>query len=65
MQSHVIHFPGDNDVKDWEEVGNKEGLFLDGLDLQLPDDVTGLPLYYISVKAKNGAGEDSDAMTSR
>ncbi|XP_077992165.1 uncharacterized protein LOC144446291 [Glandiceps talaboti] len=49
--------PGGVDVSDYRSMGiNRDG-YIDGLELELYDETTNQPIYYVSVKAENGAGE--------
>ena len=46
-------------------MGSSTDGYLDGLKLELTDADTGLPLYYITVKASNGAGSEGKSKISR
>lgn len=56
---------GGTDIRGWRDMGTAVSGFMDGLSLELTDEDTGTPLYYISVRATNGAGELSTIQTSR
>ncbi|XP_070573548.1 uncharacterized protein [Ptychodera flava] len=71
FQSGVVDYqisvgtsPGGNDVLNSISHGPSNGGYIGGLTLQRCDPVTGSPVYYLSVKATNGAGLQSEPMIS-
>ena len=50
-------------MKDWQDMSTAVSAYLGGLNLELFE--TNSLLYYISVKATNGASQQSVVMTSR
>ncbi|KAK3101942.1 hypothetical protein FSP39_007535 [Pinctada imbricata] len=70
-QSNILDYklavgttPGGTDIMDWKSVGAVTSLYIDGLSLSVTDDNTKIPVYYVSMKAENGAGLISDPITS-
>ncbi|XP_070573546.1 uncharacterized protein [Ptychodera flava] len=55
---------GATDVKDFTSMGPKEGGYIDGLQLQKYSVEDFGPVYYLTVRAINGAGTESSNMTS-
>ena len=43
---------------------SKDG-YIDNVDMALTNETTNTPIYYITVKAVNGAGKESSVMSSR
>ncbi|XP_006813393.2 uncharacterized protein LOC100378058, partial [Saccoglossus kowalevskii] len=54
----------DSFVSDYRNMGNKRDGYIDGLTLELYDEITDGPIYYIIVKAENGAGSMSTPLVS-
>ena len=52
------------DIMDFTDMGDERAKRLTGFQLQLTNPRTKAPLYYITVKAQNGAGDFSSPMTS-
>ncbi|XP_070573609.1 uncharacterized protein [Ptychodera flava] len=52
------------DVLPYTDMGPKDGGYIGGLALNISDDAAG-PVYYVSVKAQNGAGTMSGVLSSR
>ncbi|PVD18248.1 hypothetical protein C0Q70_21774, partial [Pomacea canaliculata] len=57
--------PGATDVLDWRNVGKEQDRYISGLNLQLTDNNTDIPLYYVTVRAYNGAGNVSPSLISK
>ncbi|XP_025084423.1 uncharacterized protein LOC112558273 isoform X1 [Pomacea canaliculata] len=57
--------PGATDVLDWRNVGKEQDRYISGLNLQLTDNNTDIPLYYVTVRAYNGAGDVSPSLISK
>ncbi|XP_048258679.1 uncharacterized protein LOC124137747 [Haliotis rufescens] len=55
---------GGTDILDWKDVGSDRNKYVDGLTLTVTDLDTMTPVYYVSVKASNGADLTSDVITS-
>ncbi|XP_048250793.1 uncharacterized protein LOC124111176 [Haliotis rufescens] len=55
---------GGTDVLNWMDVGAEKDKYLSGLTLTVTDPGKMTPLYYVTVKATNGAGQTSDVITS-
>ncbi|KAL5014713.1 hypothetical protein ScPMuIL_008983 [Solemya velum] len=57
---------GGTDILAWTDVGDEANMYIADLDLKLTDQGTDPmgPVYYVSVKAENGAGLFSEPMTS-
>ncbi|XP_070572594.1 uncharacterized protein [Ptychodera flava] len=51
--------PGGTEISDYRSMGVKKDGYIDDLELQLYDDASQQPIYYVSVKAQNGAGDFS------
>ncbi|XP_070573688.1 uncharacterized protein [Ptychodera flava] len=51
--------PGGLEISDYRSMGVKKDGYIDGLELQLYDDASQQPIYYVTVKAQNGAGDFS------
>ncbi|KAI8516746.1 hypothetical protein Bbelb_053270, partial [Branchiostoma belcheri] len=56
--------PGGNDVSDYQSVGPETDGYVGNLNLQLTNKTTNSPVYYLTVKAENGAGGFSRNITS-
>ncbi|XP_019642103.1 PREDICTED: uncharacterized protein LOC109483513 [Branchiostoma belcheri] len=56
--------PGATDVLPFENMGADRSAYIDNLQLQLYDESTGSPVYYVTVKAQNGAGAFSSEVVS-
>ncbi|KAI8485273.1 hypothetical protein Bbelb_370200 [Branchiostoma belcheri] len=56
--------PGGTDVMPFENMGPDESAYINNLQLQLYDETTGSPVYYVTVKAQNGAGAFSTVVVS-
>ncbi|XP_019624877.1 PREDICTED: uncharacterized protein LOC109470382 isoform X2 [Branchiostoma belcheri] len=56
--------PGGTDVMPFENMGPDESAYINNLQLQLYDEATGSPVYYVTVKAQNGAGAFSTVVVS-
>ena len=50
---------------DFQSLGLAEDGYISGLSLTLTDKVTLQPVYYVTVKAINGAGKSSTTKTSK
>lgn len=50
---------------DWRNVGKEQDRYISGLNLQLTDNNTDIPLYYVTVRAYNGAGNVSPSLISK
>ena len=55
---------GATDILSWRPVGGETDGYIGGLTLQRTDSATSLPIYYVSVRAINGAGAVSSFMSS-
>ena len=55
---------GATDILTWRSVGGETDGYIGGLNLQQTDSATSLPVYYVSVRATNGAGAVSSPMSS-
>ena len=55
---------GDTNIMDWKVYGTETDIYISGLSLLLTDTVTKLPVYYVSIKAQNGAGLESQKVIS-
>ncbi|CAC5409208.1 unnamed protein product [Mytilus coruscus] len=62
VRSQVI--PGGTDIMSWTAFGTEKDIYIPDLTLQLTDLKTYTPVYYVSVKAENGAGQESNPVTS-
>jgi hypothetical protein len=40
----------------WKSVGTESNQYITGLDLELTNQTTRFPVYYLSLRARNGAG---------
>lgn len=47
---------GETDKLPWKSVGTESSQYIGGLDLELTNQTTRSPVYYLSVRARNGAG---------
>ncbi|XP_078697384.1 uncharacterized protein LOC144925295 [Branchiostoma floridae x Branchiostoma belcheri] len=56
--------PGGNDVSDYQSVGPETDGYVGNLNLQLTNKTTNSPVYYLTIKAENGAGGFSRNITS-
>ncbi|XP_078575736.1 uncharacterized protein LOC144861641 [Branchiostoma floridae x Branchiostoma japonicum] len=56
--------PGSTEVMPFENLGADRSAYINNLQLQLYDEVTGSPVYYVTVKAQNGAGAFSTEVVS-
>ncbi|XP_078573994.1 uncharacterized protein LOC144860567 isoform X3 [Branchiostoma floridae x Branchiostoma japonicum] len=56
--------PGGTDVMPFENLGADRSSYINNLQLQLYNEVTGSPVYYVTVKAQNGAGAFSTEVVS-
>ncbi|XP_066298079.1 uncharacterized protein [Branchiostoma lanceolatum] len=56
--------PGGKDVMPFENMGADRSAYINNLQLQLYDEATGSPVYYVTVKAQNGAGAISTEVVS-
>ncbi|KAI8519526.1 hypothetical protein Bbelb_027830 [Branchiostoma belcheri] len=56
--------PGGTDVMPFENMGPDESAYINNLQLQLYVETTGSPVYYVAVKAQNGAGAFSTVVVS-
>ncbi|XP_078585863.1 uncharacterized protein LOC144867674 [Branchiostoma floridae x Branchiostoma japonicum] len=56
--------PGGTDVMSFKDMGPDRSAYINNLNLQLYDEVTGSPVYYVAVKAQNGAGQFSIVVVS-
>ncbi|XP_078658229.1 uncharacterized protein LOC144903712 [Branchiostoma floridae x Branchiostoma belcheri] len=56
--------PGGMDVLPFENMGADRSAYINNLQLQLYDETTGSPVYYVTVKAQNGAGAFSTEVVS-
>nr|XP_006817933.1 PREDICTED: uncharacterized protein LOC100377080 [Saccoglossus kowalevskii] len=56
--------PEGTDVSDYRNMGSKRDGYVDELSLQLYNTAANGPVYYITVKAENGAGSMSESLTS-
>ncbi|XP_078578634.1 uncharacterized protein LOC144863382 [Branchiostoma floridae x Branchiostoma japonicum] len=57
--------PGGSDMSDLRRMGPAIDGYIGGIDLQLTDLDTNTPVYYVTVRAENGAGLLSQNLTSR
>ncbi|XP_046574117.1 uncharacterized protein LOC124282192 [Haliotis rubra] len=55
---------GGTDILNWNDFGSDRDKYMDGLTLTVTDPDTMTPVYYVSVKASNGANFTSDVITS-
>ncbi|OPL20593.1 hypothetical protein AM593_04880, partial [Mytilus galloprovincialis] len=55
---------GGTDILSWTVFGKEKDIYIPDLTLQLTDLITYTPVYYVSVKAENGAGQESNPVTS-
>ncbi|CAC5392346.1 unnamed protein product [Mytilus coruscus] len=55
---------GRTDIMSWTAFGTEKDIYIPDLTLQLTDLTTYTPVYYVSVKAENGAGKESNPVTS-
>ncbi|XP_046562951.1 uncharacterized protein LOC124271844 [Haliotis rubra] len=55
---------GGTDILNWKDFGSDKDKYMDGLTLTVTDPDTMTPVYYVSVKASNGADLTSDVITS-
>ncbi|XP_070573951.1 uncharacterized protein [Ptychodera flava] len=60
----VGQHPGGTDVLDFTNFGPSSGGYIGDITLDLYDESNDGPVYYVTVKAQNGAGTFSDTMTS-
>ncbi|KAK7494165.1 hypothetical protein BaRGS_00014638, partial [Batillaria attramentaria] len=56
--------PDGTDILAWRNVGKEQDGYIDGLTLELTNTVSGTPVYYVTVRAANGAGDTSTPRTS-
>ncbi|KAI8486030.1 hypothetical protein Bbelb_361300, partial [Branchiostoma belcheri] len=56
--------PGGNDVSDYQSVGPETDGYVGNLNLQLTNKTMNSPVYYLTIKAENGAGGFSRNITS-
>ena len=47
---------GGTDKLPWRSVGTESGQYISGLNLELTNQTTRSPVYYLSLRARNGAG---------
>jgi hypothetical protein len=52
-------FVGGTDILGWTQHGTETDTYITGLSLPLTDIKTKSPVYYVSMKAENGAGQES------
>ena len=57
-------FVGGTDILGWTQHGTETDVYITGLSLPLTDIKTKSPVYYVSMKAENGAGQESSVITS-
>ena len=58
-------FIGGTDILAWKDVGSASSQYISGLSLELTNITSKSPVYYVSMKAENGAGIlSSQAVTS-
>lgn len=60
----MTNFTGGNNILDWMETGTERNRYIADLKLDPTDAMTLLPVYYVSIKAENGAGLISEIITS-
>ncbi|KAI8518956.1 hypothetical protein Bbelb_022130, partial [Branchiostoma belcheri] len=56
--------PGSSDIHDYTNMGSEEAGYINGLSLTLTNWGSKTPVYYVTVKARNGANSFSDTTTS-
>ncbi|GFR58918.1 protein jagged-2 [Elysia marginata] len=56
---------GATNTLSWRNIGTRTSAYIDGLSLSVTNTGSGTPVYYVSVRATNGAGMTSSARTSR
>ncbi|KAK3788402.1 hypothetical protein RRG08_044436, partial [Elysia crispata] len=56
---------GSTNILSWRNMGTRTSAYIDSLSLSVTNTGTGTPVYYVSVRATNGAGMTSGARTSR
>ena len=56
---------GKTDVLGFRSVGLSRDEYIGNVNLTLTDKTTNSPVYYVIVKAKNGAGKESNVASSR
>lgn len=59
-----IHFIGTDDVLGWMPVGMESTQYITGFTLSTTNQTTKTPVYYLSLKAENGAGLVSGSTVS-
>lgn len=59
-----MYFPGGTDVLSWKDYGSETDVYVSGLSLTVSDQTLHSPVYYVSLKAINGAGLESDPVIS-
>ena len=62
--SSTIVFLGGTNILAWTGYGIEKDIYISNLALTLTDPTTKFPVYYVSVKATNGAGLESNQVTS-
>ncbi|XP_076076023.1 uncharacterized protein LOC143046845 [Mytilus galloprovincialis] len=55
---------GGTDILSWTAFGTEKDIYIPDLTLQLTDLTKYTPVYYVSVKSENGAGQESNPVTS-
>lgn len=60
----LFFFTGGTDILSWKTYGTESDIYITDLTLQLTNINTKQPVYYLSVKAENGAGQQSPPVTS-
>jgi len=58
-------FVGKTDLLAFRRMGLSKDGYIDNVDLALTNVTTNTPVYYVTVKAVNGAGKESSVMSSR
>ena len=64
MHNIYMVFVGGTDILGWTNHGTETDVYITGLSLTLTDIKIKSPVYYISMKAENGAGQESSVITS-
>jgi hypothetical protein len=55
---------GGTDILPWKDYGAENDIYITGLSLTVTDETSRTPVYYVSLKAMNGAGLESTPLVS-
>ena len=64
MDSFLLYIAGGTDISSWKDYGSDTDIYIKGLTLTVSNETAHYPVYYVSLKAINGAGQESDPVIS-